>query len=240
MRSAWICVLAVAWSACAASAPVSDVDEATLGLGSDEQDEDSPPTAAKLVVTCFDARAGISVAVEQRKRGEPGDDSCDPEAPPHGGGRPSDLPVPDAPRPPLLVVVEREAGAVACGCGFGPVESARGVPALPPDAPVPGSPPTPPVPASGTNIVQSPAAHTAAHGGVPGPTQPAGPQPAGPSVTITISSGAPGEPAKIVPPPSCDELTEQCYADGLDTELCEELAACCANTPVPSAPPAPN
>jgi hypothetical protein len=270
MRSAWICVLSLVCSACASSAPVSDVDDTALGLGSGDDAGvagDSPPLAAKPVVTCFDARNGISVAVEARRPGGPagpgqpppprgdGEESCDPGAPPHGEGLPvPGRPAPNAPQPPVLVVVERESGAVACGCGFGFAESVRGVAGVPADAPVPGIPPTPPVPvagaASGTSAsgghhvsggmhtVSGPAvpvaggAHTAASGGPDAPGVPG--VPGAPVITVTVSSGAPGEPAKIVPPPSCDVLTEQCYADGFDTELCEQLAACCENTSAPN------
>jgi|GEM_PF-5040224 len=52
MRSAWICVLSLLWSACASSAPVSgDVDDTALGLGSgdeQERDEHSPPSTTPI------------------------------------------------------------------------------------------------------------------------------------------------------------------------------------------------
>lgn len=241
-----------------------DVDDTSLGLGGpnsgkntlpatvscdDDDDDDGPATAAhagdetqgsltpiRTVMTCFDpgqppepARAGEPV------NGAGGGQIAGPgtmatEAVPVSSGAASAEPATGS----VIVVVEREGGSVACGCGV-----TRAVHAAPadPEAPPAGSP-GPGTAASGSSMT-APGPGTIASGSstaAPAPGTATTAAGAAASGTQTAPAGGEARPAEratrpAIEPPSCEELSDQCYADGLDAEVCEALAGCCAGMP---------
>jgi hypothetical protein len=236
MKSAWVCVLCLAFApaACATSTPqADDVADTLLGLDG-QNDDDEPggsecardeqhqrPEAARPIMQCI-GRVGAS-------------------PPPAGVPVPDGAAMPAAPDEPVVIVVEHEVGLVACGCGAAGGVGIASVPGVPGVPPSPGGTRS----AGEAGHTEHGAQHTSAPGTPAGEAHPAG-VPAVGGTASTPGSGAhgtaahggapvPGIPASGAAPalpPSCEQLVAQCYTDERDVDVCEQFAACCQHAPV--------